>query len=115
MPNENLAAIKVDHDNKPELISADIEHRASAHLVRMGIGFSHVGEGFPGGMFRHAMPSPQGFFRFRPLLPKFTQLLFGNYVHPCHPFCIVFLIQVFSQNAKKSRAKMILSSKNDSI
>jgi hypothetical protein len=93
----------MNHHDQPKLIAPNVEHRTAAHLIRMGVNLPHVGEGFPRGTFRHADPRPERRFRLRPSLPELPEFLFGDHVHPSRLWFIVVLIQVFSQNAKKSR------------
>jgi hypothetical protein len=55
MPDKNLAAIKMDHYNQPKFISSDVKHRATPHLIRMGVYFSSqqpIGAGAKQGRWR---------------------------------------------------------------
>src|SRR3954451_23497543 len=68
-------------DDQPEFVPADVEDREFPHLVGARVHLADVGELFPFGLLRNAMPGTEGRLRLRMDGPELPELLLGDDVH----------------------------------
>jgi len=70
MSDVDFSTVEMNYHYKPKFVPTDVEHGASAYLIRTWIDLPNVGKGIPSSMFHDPMPSLQRLSRRGPLRPK---------------------------------------------